>query len=63
MSAFDTIESLTTIKLGASTASQTIIRRADGSFSFTDVDGKTVIVEGDTNDEFLRLYRAIEALV
>jgi len=63
MSAFDTIESLTTIKLGASAASLTLIRRADGSFSFTDADGKPVVVEGDTNDEFLRLYRAIEALV
>lgn len=63
MSAFDTIESITTIKKGASAASFTLARRADGSFSFTDVDGKTVLVEGDTNEEFLRLYRAIDALV
>jgi len=62
MSAFDTAESITTIKKAASSNSFALIRRADGSFKFTDVDGKTVIVEGDTNEEFLRMYRAIDAL-
>lgn len=63
MSAFDTIESISTIKKGASTASLTITRRADGSFTFVDVDSKNVIIHADANDQFDRLYRAIDALV
>lgn len=65
MSAFDTIKTYT-LKNNASTASLSVVKRADGSLKFTGDDGNVYVIqpEGvDTNDPIYQLLEAVDALV